>query len=46
MADTPVATDQAPTTRRDRTHWLYIAVVVAVVLGIVVGLSSPTSRSA
>ena len=27
--------------RRDRTHWLYIAVVIAVVLGIAVGLLFP-----
>ena len=27
--------------RRDRTHWLYIAVLVAVVLGVVVGLLAP-----
>ncbi len=26
---------------RDRTHWLYIAVIVAVALGIVVGLTAP-----
>lgn len=28
-------------TRRDRTHYLYLAVIVAVVLGIVVGLAAP-----
>src|SRR3954466_9460072 len=27
--------------RRDRTHWLYIAVIVAVALGILVGLVFP-----
>ncbi len=27
--------------RRDRTHWLYMAVIVAVVLGIIVGLVKP-----
>src|SRR3954469_25758254 len=31
----------APATRRDRTHWLYIAVIVAVLLGIVVGFAFP-----
>jgi aerobic C4-dicarboxylate transport protein len=31
----------APAKRRDRTHWLYIAVIVAVVLGIAVGLLFP-----
>src|SRR5215216_5616291 len=37
--------DRAPVTepprRRDRTHWLYIAVVVAVLIGIAVGLLAP-----
>jgi len=27
--------------KRDRTHWLYIAVIVAVVLGIIVGFAAP-----
>jgi aerobic C4-dicarboxylate transport protein len=31
----------APTKHRDRTHWLYIAVIVAVVLGIIVGFAAP-----
>jgi aerobic C4-dicarboxylate transport protein len=35
----PEMTDQAP--RRDRTHWLYIAVLVAVVGGVAVGLIAP-----
>jgi aerobic C4-dicarboxylate transport protein len=30
-----------PKTRRDRTHWLYIAVIVAVVAGVAVGLIAP-----
>lgn len=30
------------TPRRDRTHWLYIAVIVAVFLGILVGLAFPS----
>jgi aerobic C4-dicarboxylate transport protein len=30
-----------PSARRDRTHWLYVAVIVAVVLGIVVGFAAP-----
>src|SRR5882757_6324756 len=30
-----------PPRRRDRTHWLYIAVVVAVLAGIAVGLVAP-----
>src|SRR6202171_411412 len=36
----PVPEPQAPP-RRDRTHWLYIAVVVAVLVGIGVGLVAP-----
>ncbi|MEO9327678.1 cation:dicarboxylate symporter family transporter [Gordonia aurantiaca] len=31
----------APRPRRDRTHWLYIAVIVAVIAGVVVGLVAP-----
>ena len=27
--------------KRDRTHWLYIAVIVAVILGIIVGFAFP-----
>jgi aerobic C4-dicarboxylate transport protein len=30
-----------PAKRRDRTHWLYIAVIVAVLLGIAVGFAFP-----
>src|SRR4051812_680636 len=37
---TTPATD-TPAPRRDRTHYLYIAVVVAVALGIVVGFVAP-----
>lgn len=29
------------TARRDRTHWLYVAVIAAVIAGIVVGLAAP-----
>ena len=32
---------QAPAKKRDRTHYLYIAVIVAVGLGILVGLAAP-----
>jgi aerobic C4-dicarboxylate transport protein len=32
--------------RRDRTHWLYIGVIVAVLAGIVVGLLAPETGSA
>jgi aerobic C4-dicarboxylate transport protein len=31
----------APSNRKDRTHWLYIGVVVAVVLGIALGFLAP-----
>ncbi len=37
----PVPEPPAPPRRRDRTHWLYIAVVVAVVAGVAVGLLAP-----
>ena len=39
MSTTPTA--EVPQTRRDRTHYLYIAVIVAVVLGVVVGFVAP-----
>lgn len=32
--------------KRDRTHWLYILVIVAVVAGIVVGLVAPETAAA
>ncbi|MHA3019796.1 cation:dicarboxylate symporter family transporter [Mycobacterium sp. BMJ-28] len=31
-----------PAKRRDRTHWLYIAVIAAVVIGVAVGLLAPS----
>jgi aerobic C4-dicarboxylate transport protein len=34
-------TPETPRTRRDRTHWLYLAVIAAVALGILVGLVFP-----
>ncbi|PZA21172.1 cation:dicarboxylate symporter family transporter, partial [Modestobacter versicolor] len=40
-APTAPSARPAPSGRRDRTHWLYIAVIVAVVLGIAVGLAFP-----
>ncbi|WP_128380166.1 cation:dicarboxylate symporter family transporter [Streptomyces cavernae] len=40
MTSTPTA-PAAPAAKRDRTHYLYIAVIIAVVLGIAVGLISP-----
>ncbi|MFE3857159.1 cation:dicarboxylate symporter family transporter [Streptomyces griseorubiginosus] len=35
------STDTAPAVKKDRTHYLYIAVIVAVALGITVGLVAP-----
>lgn len=32
---------QEPPRRRDRTHWLYIAVIIAVLAGVAVGLLAP-----
>src|SRR5947209_4123380 len=37
----PDPADAAPSERRDRTHYLYIAVIVAVLLGIAVGFLAP-----
>ena len=31
----------SPPKKRDRTHWLYLAVIVAVVAGVIVGLLAP-----
>ncbi|WP_069163986.1 cation:dicarboxylate symporter family transporter [Nocardia altamirensis] len=36
-----VAPPVAPPKKRDRTHWLYLAVIVAVVAGIIVGVAAP-----
>ncbi|GAA1480365.1 cation:dicarboxylase symporter family transporter [Gordonia sinesedis] len=44
LSSTPSAGDTdtaAPARTRDRTHWLYIGVIVAVVGGVVVGLVAP-----
>ena len=41
MASAPGVQESAAPAKRDRTHWLYIAVVVAVFLGIVVGFVFP-----
>src|SRR4051795_1592951 len=41
MASGTESPDTAAPARRDRTHWLYIAVIVAVILGIVVGFVFP-----
>jgi aerobic C4-dicarboxylate transport protein len=41
MAAQSPSAQAPPARRRDRTHWLYIAVVVAVILGIAVGVAFP-----
>lgn len=41
MASTPQTAPAAPAAERDRTHFLYIAVIGAVILGIAVGLIAP-----
>jgi aerobic C4-dicarboxylate transport protein len=33
--------EKPPKQKRDRTHWLYILVIIGVVAGIIVGLVSP-----
>ncbi|MFD9001027.1 cation:dicarboxylate symporter family transporter [Streptomyces sp. NPDC059582] len=40
-ASTPDTAPAAPAAKRDRTHYLYLAVIAAVALGIVVGLVAP-----
>ncbi len=50
MATTPSTADDrtlgARLRRLDKTHWLYISVIVAVVLGVIVGLASPETGQA
>jgi aerobic C4-dicarboxylate transport protein len=41
MASETAPAEQAAPARRDRTHWLYVAVIVAVALGIAVGFLFP-----
>lgn len=42
MSTTPTSTQPRPVRAgRDRTHWLYVAVIVAVLAGIAVGLAAP-----
>src|SRR3954464_14566784 len=41
MAAESTSTETRPQRRRDRTHWLYVAVIAAVVLGIAVGFAFP-----
>ncbi|MBA4022354.1 MAG: C4-dicarboxylate transporter DctA [Gordonia sp.] len=40
-ADRSTAAQPPAPKKRDRTHWLYIAVIVAVVAGVIVGLVAP-----
>lgn len=40
-AKSPDTAPAAPVAKRDRTHYLYIAVIIAVALGIAVGLAAP-----
>ncbi|MFI7409368.1 cation:dicarboxylate symporter family transporter [Streptomyces sp. NPDC049627] len=40
-ASSPDTAPAAPVAKRDRTHYLYIAVIIAVALGITVGLVAP-----
>lgn len=49
MATTPSTDTRRPGGRRrrlDKTHWLYLAVIVAVVLGVIVGLAAPETGEA
>jgi aerobic C4-dicarboxylate transport protein len=39
----PRAGSSADTKRRDRTHWLYLAVIAAVVAGVILGLAAPSA---
>jgi Na+/H+-dicarboxylate symporter len=41
LVSTEAQTYTAPRARRDRTHWLYVAVIAAVAAGILVGLVAP-----
>jgi aerobic C4-dicarboxylate transport protein len=41
--DVPTADSPAPKKRRDRTHWLYLAVIGAVLAGVIVGLAAPSA---
>ncbi|AQA02747.1 C4-dicarboxylate transporter DctA [Mycobacterium sp. MS1601] len=45
MADTAVTPPSKQSKKRDRTHWLYIGVIIAVLGGIAVGLVAPDTGS-
>ena len=45
MSTAPPTDTAPPAKRTDRTHWLYVAVIIAVFLGIGVGCCSRTSPS-
>lgn len=40
-AHQPPPSEKPASARRDRTHYLYLAVIAAVVLGVIVGLVAP-----
>ena len=42
----PARPEVEPSASRDRTHWLYLAVIAAVLLGIAVGLLAPDAGAA
>jgi aerobic C4-dicarboxylate transport protein len=41
--DHPSADGATPRRRRDRTHWLYLAVIAAVLGGVALGLIAPSA---
>lgn len=40
--DSPPTADSPAVNRPDRTHWLYLAVIAAVAVGVIVGLTAPS----
>ena len=43
FTDTSTTATPPARKKRDRTHWLYVAVIVAVVAGVVLGLVAPAA---
>ena len=41
LSEQPASQAAAPAKKRDRTHWLYIAVIIAVLAGVAVGIMAP-----
>ena len=41
MSESATTAEQRPAERRDRSHYLYMAVIIAVIAGIAVGLLAP-----